>query len=349
MSDTNTLPPEEDDFLDGCELDFEEGADFGDPSIRALFPAGEADAGLESEWKILFADENLRSIAPLTAQAYTNRTAEKILGVASIGHYSGTGRDTGLAARLRALGLVVVEVAGWQTRGSETFHPRGSVDHHTAGPKSGNSPSLTICINGRPDLAGPLCNVYIARDNTVYVVAAGRANHAGTGSYKGLSGNSNVYGVERENVGTGAEPWRRDQHITAAKVHLAFMQGGMFSSDHSCMHKEWTSRKVDTVDFTGDILRQFIKEVSAPVAPAPTHGDEEEMLKSQIVWIKDPNDPKQYHPHHCVGNTAKYLGPGFKQVELLRFLKVEEVGLPGGLETEWAGLYNIFSGPLKNV
>lgn len=57
-------------------------------------------------------------------------------------------RDTGIADRLRDEGLHVVEVAGWQTRGNSSFNPRGSVDHHTAGPRSGNAPSLGICING---------------------------------------------------------------------------------------------------------------------------------------------------------------------------------------------------------
>ena len=90
-------------------------------------------------------------------------------------------RDTGIADRLRAKGLNVVEVNGWRTRGAEGFNPRGSVDHHTAGPRKGNAPSLGVCINGRADLPGPLCNVLVGRDGTCYVVAAGRANHAGAG------------------------------------------------------------------------------------------------------------------------------------------------------------------------
>ena len=67
--------------------------------------------------------------------------------------------------------------------------------------ESGNNPSLEVCINGRPDLAGPLCNVMVGRDNTMFVVAAGRANHAGSGGWRGRSGNSTVYGIERENTG----------------------------------------------------------------------------------------------------------------------------------------------------
>lgn len=183
-------------------------------------------------------------------------------------------RDAGIADRLRKYGLNVVEVAGWKTRGSDTFNPRGSVDHHTAGPATGNAPSLGICINGRSGLPGPLCNVFIARDNTCYVVAAGRANHAGLGGWRGLSGNSSVYGIERENVGYGdREPWREDQTDTAARAHAALME----SKDPSlvCMHKEWApTRKIDAHTLTGDELRNRVMhhmgQSPTPPTPPPT-------------------------------------------------------------------------------
>ena len=182
-------------------------------------------------------------------------------------------RDTGIADRLRKYGLTVVEINGWQTRGSSTFNPRGSVDHHTAGSSRGNAPSLNICINGRTGLPGPLCNVLIGRDNTCYVIAAGRANHAGRGGWNGLSGNSSVYGIERENVGTPAEPWREDQHLVAGAAHAALMEGK--NLDNVCRHAEWTSRKIDTHSVNGDDLRHLVKAISAqksggsPPAPKP--------------------------------------------------------------------------------
>lgn len=155
------------------------------------------------------------------------------------------GHDTGIADRLRDAGLNVVEVAGWRTRGSSSFAPRGSLDHHTAGPRVGNAPSLGICINGRSDLPGPLCHVLIGRDHTCYVVAAGRANHAGTGSWKGLSGNSTVFGIERENVGTTAEPWHPDQTAVAARAHAALIAPYGIDPEMVCGHREWTTRKPD--------------------------------------------------------------------------------------------------------
>ena len=185
-------------------------------------------------------------------------------------------RDTGIADRLRKYGLKVVEINGWQSRGSSSFNPRGSLDHHTAGSSRGNAPSLGICINGRAGLSGPLCNVLIGRDNTCYVIAAGRANHAGRGSWNGLSGNSSVYGIERENTGYAsgprAEPWRQDQHLVAGAAHAALMEGK--NLDNVCRHAEWTSRKIDTHSVNGNDLRNLVKAITVKMhggtpAPAP--------------------------------------------------------------------------------
>jgi hypothetical protein len=181
-------------------------------------------------------------------------------------------RDTGIADRLRFFGLNVVEVNGWQTRGAEAFNPRGSVDHHTAGPRGGNAPSLGVCINGRADLPGPLCNVLVGRDNTCYVIAAGRANHAGAGGWGGLTGNASVFGVERENVGDGSEPWTLQQYDTAAKVHAALVAGHGGRADLVCEHKEWAPRrKVDAWGVDGNVMRQLVgdrlRPATAPAAP----------------------------------------------------------------------------------
>lgn len=171
------------------------------------------------------------------------------------------GYDTGLADRLRAAGLDVVEVAGWQTRGSSSFSPRGSVNHHTAGPASGATPSLNTIVYGRPDLAGPLANVMQSREpdgnDRAYVVAAGRANHAGEGGWKGLSGNSSVWGLEIEH--TGIDPLPQHRQEIAARIHAA-----MFTGDPAmvCQHFEWCEppgRKIDAAtNVNGDQFRQLV-------------------------------------------------------------------------------------------
>jgi hypothetical protein len=172
--------------------------------------------------------------------------------------------DTGIADRLRAKGLTVVEVDGWRERGHRvngtlaSFDPHGSVDHHTAGGRTGDCPSLGICINGRSDLPGPLCNVLMGRSNTCYVVAAGRANHAGSGGWRGLSGNSSVYGIERENCGSDIEPWRPDQTDAAARAHAALIEGRA-PADMVCEHKEWApARKIDAHTVAGSTMRSLV-------------------------------------------------------------------------------------------
>lgn len=200
-------------------------------------------------------------------------------------------RDTLIAQRLRDRGLTVIEVAGWQTRGDTAFAPQGSVDHHTAGPRKGNAPSLRICVDGRSDLPGPLCHVLVARDLTCFVIAAGRANHAGRGGWKGLAGNTSVYGVERENVGTSAEPWTPGQTAHAAKVHAALIS--RFDTPNPalvCRHAEWTTRKIDTHSITGALLRASVADELHPDEPDPAPIDEE----IPVFFAKQTGTPEVY-------------------------------------------------------
>jgi hypothetical protein len=55
------------------------------------------------------------------------------------------------------------------------------LNHHTAGPRSGLTPSLSVCKLGRSDLEGPLCNGYGGRDFVYRIITFGYANHPGLG------------------------------------------------------------------------------------------------------------------------------------------------------------------------
>lgn len=156
--------------------------------------------------------------------------------------------DKGIADRLRKAGLSVKEVEGWKTRGNRSgshFYPACHVIHHTAGapPSYGMTPSLRICIYGRSDLPGPLCNWYLGYDNNAYVIAAGAANHAGRGGWKGVSGNSRSWGVEVEHPGTYALDSERAELV--ARGVAAVIQGTIDES-MVCQHKEWNpAQKID--------------------------------------------------------------------------------------------------------
>ena len=112
----------------------------------------------------------------------------------------------GLARVAKRTGYPVVEVKGWKKRGyGQMVKAESVMCHHTAGPRTGNYPSLNVVTHGRPGIAGPLCNYGIGRDGTIYVVAAGRANHAGRVA-KTMWSNTRSIGIEAENTGTG-ETW----------------------------------------------------------------------------------------------------------------------------------------------
>jgi hypothetical protein len=111
---------------------------------------------------------------------------------------------------LQAAGLKVATVEGWDTRGRAEFGtPTGVICHHTVGPRQGNMPSLNVLIHGRSDLPGPLAQLGLGRDGTYYVIAAGRCNHAGDGSWQGITaGNTRFIGIEAENTGGPDDtPW----------------------------------------------------------------------------------------------------------------------------------------------
>lgn len=154
------------------------------------------------------------------------------------------GRVVGLADHLTRRGLATEVVAGADTRGAATLYPRGGVAHWTAGPKTGDRPSLHVCIYGRSDLPGPLCHVFLTRAGTCVVVATGRANHAGAGGWKGITGNSSVFGVEAEDDGDGR--WTDAQRAVYPLLMAALAELGGYSWNMICGHNEWApTRKVD--------------------------------------------------------------------------------------------------------
>jgi hypothetical protein len=187
-------------------------------------------------------------------------------------------RDTQLANRLRALGVRVIEVDGWQSRGSDSYAPVGGLWHHTAGPSSGATPSLGTCINGRPDVAGPLCNVMQSREpdgnDIAYVIAAGKGNHGGEGSWRGVSGNSKFAGLEVEH--TGIAPLGARKNISVRI--LAAMVQGFATEEMCCQHSEYApSRKIDIANDTDpNWYRQqcglILRGGGAPIPP-PDSGD----------------------------------------------------------------------------
>ena len=165
---------------------------------------------------------------------------------------------TDLADVVRDAGFTVIEQKGWRTRGHGPMTDvRTIIAHHTAGPKVGNAPSLGLVQNGRPGLDGPLAQLLLARDSTVYVVAAGLCYHAGISRDNDYI-NSHSIGIEAEATGVGM--WDG-----ANIAHYGYLTGALkdhYGASHILGHKETCSpvgRKTDP-NLDMDKLRAYAKE-----------------------------------------------------------------------------------------
>lgn len=174
---------------------------------------------------------------------------------------------TWLADILRNAGCTVVEATGWKSAGRGSLSDvKGVCLHHTAGAATGNSPSLALVQHGRKDLPGPLSQLFLARDGTFHVLAAGRANHAGRGEWHGLTaGNSQLIGIEAENAGTGKDPWPDVQMHAYVIGVAAILKHIGAPAIMVCGHKEYAlprGRKIDPT-FDMDNFRDEVAKVLA--------------------------------------------------------------------------------------
>ena len=192
--------------------------------------------------------------------------------------------QTWIADACRDFGLAVEEYQGWTDRGDDSFNPGGAVAHWTAGPCNATGrPSLHTVVNGRADLPGPLANVYLDRNGVCIIVAAGRANHAGDGGYRGLSGNSSVLGVEAECCNAG--DWTHAQ-LDAYPVLLAALVAGVGRDETwAFRHMDWTTRKIDTNDLPLDWLQAGVQDALATggIHPPPPPREAVDMARTAVI------------------------------------------------------------------
>ena len=120
-----------------------------------------------------------------------------------------------IADALRSEGLDVLELPGWKGRGKELTTVRGIVQHNTVtSPATADGNVDKLLRDGRPDLAGPLCQLGLRRSGTFVAVADGIGNHNGYG----LWGNESL-GIEVYNDGYD-EPWSAAQ-VSASEIGSA--------------------------------------------------------------------------------------------------------------------------------
>lgn len=174
---------------------------------------------------------------------------------------------TWLADAARMTGYPVVEVSGWRTRGHGEMHSyEGVVLHHTAGPKTGEYPSLATVRDGRPGLAGPLAQLGLGRSGTIYVIAAGLCWHAGESRWAGFSSlNSRFIGIEAESTGVatfGRWDWTPEQLDCLPRLTAALLHRMQRPFDRAASHAEVAIPAGRKIDPAGIDMRQLRAQVA---------------------------------------------------------------------------------------
>jgi hypothetical protein len=167
-----------------------------------------------------------------------------------------------LADVLRAAGVQVVLEGDWLNRMRPgDFNPIGVLWHHTAATSSASNPhpALNICINGRSDLPGPLCQALVDYNGVFHLISAGRCNHAGTSRGSGPipagDGNTLMIGWEIDYNGVNQEMTAAQYNASIAATAAVLKRLGRDAS-HARGHRETsTSGKIDPSFIDLDVMR----------------------------------------------------------------------------------------------
>lgn len=179
---------------------------------------------------------------------------------------------------LRDAGIEVVEYPGWRGRGVDRLNPQGIVCHHTATARTSNDEAIARLLrDGRPDLKGPLSQLGLDRRGRAWMIADGRANHNGYGTW----GNDSI-GIEAYNTGTG-EPWPAQQIDAYTRICAAICRHLGWPSTRVKGHRETDPKR--KIDPTGINMSGFRVQVSALINPRRPIAGELELTMGQYEDI----------------------------------------------------------------
>ncbi|MEV0715515.1 N-acetylmuramoyl-L-alanine amidase [Asanoa sp. NPDC050611] len=163
---------------------------------------------------------------------------------------------------LRGAGVSVVVEGDWLNRYRPgSFDPIGVLWHHTAATSSASNPhpALNVCINGRSDLAGPLCQALVDYNGVFHLISAGRCNHAGTSRGSGPipagDGNTLMIGWEIDYNGVSQSMTTAQYNASIAATAAVLTRLGRNSS-YARGHRETsTTGKIDPSFIDLDVMR----------------------------------------------------------------------------------------------
>lgn len=220
------------------------------------------------------------------------------------------------------VGLEVHTLNGWSTRGSSSFHPTNTLCHWIAGPRgvaAGRRPSLALIRDGHGSLPGPLASNYGGRAGEVVLVAAGRANHAGYGYWKGVTGNTGLMGTEME-AADGSD-WTAEQRKSYPLIKIAELfamwEKGLISwsqitSNRVAGHSEFALPAGRKIDINGYTMNQLRAQIAALIPGFKKRVNQKAIaVGTSAVFDRDtwkfvdgssPSKPVQSSP----GNSVSY-------------------------------------------
>lgn len=177
---------------------------------------------------------------------------------------------------LRSVGLDVIELPGWETRGRMLDTVYGVVVHDTVTTDSWTDESVDALItNGKPGTPGPLYQLTVDRLGRFRVIASGKANHAG---YSRIWKNQSI-GISAYCAGglkDHEEPWNDKQYDSivlgtrAILDHLSLSPSSHFNP-RVAGHKEIDTRgKIDPYTIDMDQFRSDVAQTTShPVTVPP--------------------------------------------------------------------------------
>ncbi|WP_320067434.1 N-acetylmuramoyl-L-alanine amidase [Micromonospora sp. RTGN7] len=192
-----------------------------------------------------------------------------------------------LADVLRGAGVAVVEHGNWLGRvAGSSFNPIGVLWHHTASTSSAANPhpALNICINGRSDLPGPLCQALVDYNGVFHVISGGRANHAGasrgSGPIPAGDGNTLMVGWEIDYNGVNQAMTNAQYSASVLATAAVLRQLGRDAS-HARGHRETsTSGKIDPSFIDLDSMRADVARQLAGNPPLDLTENDMKLIQS---------------------------------------------------------------------
>ena len=283
---------------------------------------------------------------------YPCEESTDVAGVARFGTTSRHVLALWLPAAFRKWGVRFTPVAGWETRGrpmsSGYFDPNGLLVHHTGTTSSVEkpAPSLSTLINGRSDLSGPLCQIATDYNGLTYLIAAGRANHAGSAKAAmgnpGGDGNAMYIGNEVMTSGLQKMPAAQFNALVLAGAAIMDHFGYIDATKTGLHHTTSLSGKWDLGAGTGAVAPYSITTLRAAVAarlaagppgtaPAPTkiaypghqHGDASKD-DLHVRWIQHNLKLRGWYKGTIDGSFGPMTGDAVGAFQRAKGLRVDE-------------------------